>query len=180
MESLPSLRRERRVFATAVNLTVELSRGTDADVLAIAEAFGEFERAPGEPGAEWETKGTGFVSFSRGYKCYIQSIAQSAGWTLGTPTDSFLRRMPGAVVRECGRRALCEIFNFFNPVLVPSGERIVELPPHKREGILPVLYFMLRQDCLRRQGIKICALTDCGAFFAVERYGQRFCEERCS
>jgi hypothetical protein len=57
---------------------------------------------------------------------------------------------------------------------------MMELPIYDPVGILPVLYFMLRQDCLREQSIAICARPACGAFFAVERFGQRFCSEECS
>jgi hypothetical protein len=57
---------------------------------------------------------------------------------------------------------------------------MMELPAYDPAGILPVLYFMLRQDYVRGKIIAMCARPSCGAFFAVKRFGQRFCSARCS
>ena len=65
-------------------------------------------------------------------------------------------------------------------MLFPFSNRAVELPQHEPAGVLPALYFMLRRDYLNDYGLQICAFTECRKFFAVERYGQRFCSAECS
>jgi hypothetical protein len=76
---------------------------------------------------------------------------------------------------------LCRLFNRFPPTLIFFDGRPAELPPHRPEGILPVLYFMLRSDYLATdKRIGSCANVECRKLFAIERAEQRFCSARCS
>jgi hypothetical protein len=81
----------------------------------------------------------------------------------------------------CAHWTLCRLLNRFQPELTFFDGRPAELPRHAPEGILPVLYFMLRSDYLSTERrIATCENTSCKQLFAIERSGQRFCSSKCS
>jgi hypothetical protein len=74
---------------------------------------------------------------------------------------------------------LCELLNRVPPKLASVGQRAVELPYYNEDGILPILYYLLRQDFLSAvRTIGICAR--CRRLFAVTRRGSQFCSAECS
>jgi hypothetical protein len=73
---------------------------------------------------------------------------------------------------------LCYLFNRFPLHMFPSAEGGIELPSYDREGILSVLYFLLRLDYRdQHQLIKICRF--CRATFKSERGDSDFCDRGC-
>jgi hypothetical protein len=82
----------------------------------------------------------------------------------------------------CGHRVLCTLVNTFIPEVQHAGVGAYEAPAWDSRlfGMRPVLYYILRQDYLRRGGIRLCANVLCNKFFSAERGGQRFCTDDCS
>jgi hypothetical protein len=77
--------------------------------------------------------------------------------------------------------AVAKFLNECPPYVTFFDGQPAELPEHNPDGILPVLYFMLRRDYLGgRRRISTCEFDDCGIVFRVARTGQRFCDERHS
>jgi hypothetical protein len=71
---------------------------------------------------------------------------------------------------------LCDLFNRFPLRMFPCLEGAIELPNYDREGILPILYFLLRRDHRDRHYlIKVCRI--CAETFKPER-GASACETR--
>ena len=81
---------------------------------------------------------------------------------------------------DVGHAAVCELLNKFPSVLVGYGKGALELPSRRPEGILSVLYFMLRKDYLTRNSVRSCEYFKCSNFFRVARANARFCSEECS
>ncbi|HEY6764831.1 MAG TPA: hypothetical protein VI386_08660 [Candidatus Sulfotelmatobacter sp.] len=73
---------------------------------------------------------------------------------------------------------LCGLFNRFPLRMFSCAQGAIELPSYDREGILPILYFLLRRDYRDRHYlIKMC--KECGATFKPERGDPDCCERKC-
>jgi hypothetical protein len=80
-----------------------------------------------------------------------------------------------------GHHAICSLLNAFPPEVQYSGAAYEGAAwAHKTLGVRPPLYYILRQEYLRRGGVLLCANVLCNRFFTVERGGQTFCTEECS
>jgi hypothetical protein len=74
---------------------------------------------------------------------------------------------------------LCEFLNRVPPKLASVGRHPVELPFYDEGGILPILYYLLRQDFLSDvRTIGVC--ERCRGLFVVRRQGAQFCSPECS
>ena len=172
-QDMQGLRRDRLILSGATKLLVARDRSDASDVLA--DGLGEICQGVCQPGPATEIhKEPAF----RERPWYGNEILPFARW-LASHEDIRAEIRP-AKLRTLGQIALSILLNCFPPQLHPVGDRMMELPVYDSCGILPALYFMLRQDCLGRQAIAICTLPECGKFFAVERFGQRFCSADCS
>lgn len=83
--------------------------------------------------------------------------------------------------REMGIAAayLCKLLDQFPPKLAKAGSHGVELPYYEDSGILPILYYLLRQDFLSDfRTIGIC--ERCRRLFVVRRKAAQFCSAECS
>jgi hypothetical protein len=101
-----------------------------------------------------------------------------------TRTDSALEREEAhseAVLQNTVSAAhgvLCDLFNRFSLRMFPCAEGAIELPSFDREGILPILYFLLRRDYRDRHHlIKVCAV--CAETFKSERGDSVCCGRKC-
>ncbi len=184
-QRMDGLRRDRTIFTGAIRIVAELGGGKKGEAPKVAEGLAEIVEGVHLPGPKEEIRTV--PHFSQGWWYgtdiipLIKLIAQEQPWDdRKEPMASCIRTMQGGAARRYARLALCELLNHFAPYLVPAGNRIMELPRHEPSSILPALYFMLRQDCLRDQPITMCNQRDCGKFYAVERFGQRFCSAECS
>ena len=182
-ESLNGLRRERALISSAMHLASLMIDEELGQPEMIAHVLAGIASALWMKGAEWEYEEGNFSKWY-GIRLWnpIQAIALEGGWPAGVPLNEFLLTLRGQRLKLRAASLLCEVLNIaeFRPVLVPTIDGYAELPVHDRRGVLPALYFMLRQDILHRKGIAICRLVDCGAFFKIERSGQHFCSDRCS
>jgi hypothetical protein len=76
---------------------------------------------------------------------------------------------------------LGRLLNLYQPSVTFFYGRAAELPDHRPEGILPILYFMLRRDYLgMSRSVASCSNNRCGKLFASVRVRQRFCCVDCS
>jgi hypothetical protein len=79
---------------------------------------------------------------------------------------------------------LCRLLDQFHPVLFPTTEGPVELPPMDRgsigKGIKHVLYGFLRLEYLQRDRLGLGVCPHCEDVFAKEREGVVYCDEDCS
>lgn len=74
---------------------------------------------------------------------------------------------------------LCEFLNRVQPKVASAGRNSVELPFYDEGGILPILYYLLRQDFLSDvRTIGVC--ERCRRLFVVMRKGAQFCSPACS
>jgi len=97
-------------------------------------------------------------------------------WDKKTPIDAMQ-----PVLRALAHATLCQLFNRFPLTIVPFGNKPVEVPVHRAEGIRPMLYYMLRRDYLDAENVVArCANDLCKSIFAAERRGQKFCCPECS
>jgi hypothetical protein len=79
---------------------------------------------------------------------------------------------------DVGHRVLCDLFNRFPLRMFSCPEGAIELPSYDREGILPILYFLLRRDYRDRHYlIKACKV--CAATFKPERGDSDCCGRKC-
>jgi hypothetical protein len=81
------------------------------------------------------------------------------------------------VIIWIANQALCTLFNWHHPCLVPFDAKTVELPFIAQEGIRNALYFKLRLDYLAQRTIGTC--LHCGGHFPVYKRGARACGESC-
>jgi hypothetical protein len=172
LEHLQCLRRTRVFFTSALALKVALETDIEGDIVnAVARMIGACSKQAPKRGQDFELDWLREL-FLRSKQDGLRSNARGL--------NTFIRSLTGERVREYGRYALCLILNRFPPVIAPTKDGLAELPPHEKANILPALLFMLRQDCLEKHGIRMCAQRDCGKWFKVERGGQRFCSIECS
>ena len=188
-QDLPGLRRDHLMFKGAMKLVVGLGDDDSKEVNGIADGLTEMFRAALEPGPTSEIHTAPEFRSCQWYGNTILRFANSllvqggpvlAPGQIHLQSIGDLHSMEAIRVRRIGQLGLAVLLNSFAPELVPVGNRMMELPVYDPCRILPVLYFMLRQDVLRKQAIAICERPECGAFFAVERAGSRFCSPECS
>lgn len=174
VQSIRGLRREQQIFAGLVKFLVAF-RQEPPDTAAILSSLVLIMESQEQP----ETK----IRWTNSLRATVprRRLSDNRAFRDG------LRRMPKEeeelepkVLKLFGRIVFCELLNMYPPMLSPFVTHAVELPPHEPAGILPALYFMLRRDYLNEYGLQICAFTECRKFFAIERYGQRFCSADCS
>ena len=184
-QSVAGLRRDRQIFSGATGLVAELGRPHLPKSDQCAQSLIHIIEAALLPGPGLEIHKTPDFSQNAWYGHQILQFGnwlyQKEGWTRRKDLDwAAFQAVTSKKLQEYGRIVLCILFNSFPPRLVPTADRLQELPAYDVTSILPTLYFMLRQDYLHDKGIATCSRTGCGAFFAVERYGQRFCSADCS
>jgi hypothetical protein len=188
VQDLAGLRRERRMFAGAVTLSSALSGRSKSDHQKLASGLAEISEAAHQTGPDFELRttegayrhwhGTRVIRHFQEFQLHhpgLSTLAESLG-----SYENALATLDVARLRDVSQKVLVELLNHFPTYVLSIGKAFMELPPHERSGVLPVLYFMLRQDCLRQYGIGICAREGCGRFFRIRRHGLRFHSTRCS
>lgn len=183
-ESLAALRRERWLFSRMVRLyalMADQSPNTDSK----AELLGDLVRGPALPRPQWETDSEDApLWYGYTFRANLSSyLTRETGWEGGETLDVRLLKASPEEIQNYANDALCLFINepeWSRIVLLPYEGRFAETVRHERRGILPQLHFMFRQEILREQGVRMCALGECGKLFPLERYGQRFCSDTCS
>ena len=177
-QRLERLEEEQRVFALAARLLVELRKNKAAVPGRLLELV---------VGLHIENR---FLSvlFEAGYEDMLGVAIKRAGvpkvQIFGDPNMPLTRHdhlLTEQLSLHLAHWTLCELLNRFPPFLLFVFGQRAELPRHRPEGILPMLYYMLRRDYLAEEKrVTICDNSSCGTLFAVERTNQRFCSARCS
>jgi hypothetical protein len=186
LQPLDSLRREHTIFAGAVGLVAHLRPKMRNQDSALAEALADIAKGVYLPGIQKEIRtSAGFQELPWYGRPILLGLLPLIAREAEQSSDNLsmvqhIRQLRGDALHRYALIALCMLLDAFLPRLIPVRNVIREYPPYEDSGILSALYFMLRQDYMRDQEIKICARADCGAFFVVERSGQRFCTADCS
>lgn len=185
-EDLASLRHHQKVFSAATKLLAELNRNGLADSKAIVHAMMILcpaprlylpQHLPDEIARLAAHASPGIVS-GEFYPWVWSMLAVRELIHVG---DGRAKVSPRAKqhIREYGHHAFCQLLNAFPLVLFPAlGDRPIELPKIKREGIIDSLYYKLRLDYLAQRQLGIC--LNCNAHFPIMRRGARACSEACA
>ena len=197
-QSMAVLRSEQRIFANTLDL-MSLVNGTEGlvdefyEVLPGRPQFGETHFRPKQAmrytrwRKKWDPVCEAIVQ--RGIDLEAGIVEASKMPDYGRHWDQFLstpRFKPtmagGDLVGAINdtHRILCGVFNSFPTYLYADDGVTIELPEIIRTGILPTLYFMLRENYRQRRRFKPCELAGCPNIFLVGREGARYCSERCS
>ena len=184
-QDLRVLRRERLLFAGAIRLLPEINRDKRRNGAVVAEALAEI--------SEGTVRSAPLVKMHERRERYevhehklalvnvFRDMGEEGGFSDSAVVSTSIKELRDReLLWKYGQRALCLLLNRYPPLFLPVAGRIMEAPPYDVGGILPVLYYMLRQDFLREQPSGICARVECGRFFVIERSGQRFCCAECS
>lgn len=201
-QAFDALRREQQLFRLAVRLLRELhpKRQNRSTIMAIAGQIGDFY--PTKTIEEKKKKAR--LPFLRlGFVMAEPSIMSPSKEQKDWPQRLTLERLRYDSVLEGSKRTregrerrgsqeaslnyhavsaahgiLCDLFNRFPLQMRPCAEGAIELPSYEREGILPVLYFLLRRDYRDRHYlIKMC--KECGSAFKPERGDPDLCKREC-
>jgi hypothetical protein len=172
VENLQRLRKERNIIARAFGVLAALR---DNDDIHIATGLADLMHT-------WSQQApSGTVELGEKFILDVLLRARTDGFRdNASDLEAFLGYLRGRQAQEYGWYFLSVMLNYFPPLIVPTAGGLVEMPHPEKSGILPVLFFMLRRDCLLGHEIRMCAQRDCGRWFKVERGGQRFCSEECS
>lgn len=169
-QDLLELKREQRIYKTALGLLMELAKKpADFDVDAAKERIARIADDIQDWPRQWnrENKERGKNPLWRVRGDSIRRVAALA-------KSELHRLLPPQVD---ARIALCELVNVFPSLAFPNP---LEMHSYICFGIRPLLYSILRREFLQPREVGVCANTQCRAFFEVERAGQRFCDDQCS
>jgi hypothetical protein len=177
-QDLPRLLSEQKLFRAAVHLLIEL-QDRSQNLEKIRSLISQISQVyPRETASDKRVKiRTTMVSMAL-------LLADNLPGQGPRRTNDAVRqqRIRSEAVRynavSAGHGALCELFNRFPPKLFPCSDGSIELPSYDREGILPILYFLLRKDYRDRHHlIKLC--KECDTTFKAERGDSDFCKRTC-
>lgn len=177
-QSIPRLLREQRIFKAAVNLMYLLGTlpWSEKDEDLVTAFFYWYRRASLRASGKSDR-----IQLIDGETLLVHTISGDVlrSGVYSDPSDQALG--VSHVLYYLGHWKICELLKRFPPVLTFFAHRGGELPQHRREGILPALYFMLRQDYMAEgERLGICANEDCRAVFAITRHGKIYCSIQCS
>jgi hypothetical protein len=179
-QSLARLRRQQQIFRAAVEVLGELNG--HADPRRLANSVGKIgyvvpadaSKCPGpKPGKLLDFGGK---APAQAPWPLSQITEFRLGWYAVNAEQAAVAQNKQKVI-DCAHGALCELLNDYAPILVPTSGQPVEMPRVSAQGILPALYYQLRQDYLAKRSIGTCLA--CGGHFPVERRGQKGCSEKC-
>jgi hypothetical protein len=172
-QKLAFLAQEQRIFSIVASMVAEVRTEAKPDIqqlellcgLLLSCGFDKFSPASDREAildSMWDQQGIPKNFIPRPRSIQLRRMAEQyftyhAHWMIGTALDRF------------------------PPQLTYFAGRPAELPAHRFEGVLPILYFMLRKDYLATdKRIASCANANCRKLFSAERAGQRFCSSECS
>jgi hypothetical protein len=154
IQSMERLREDQIKFAAAVKLLKQLREGDNADRTVMSEAIRKVTAVNSPVLITLECVEVGLPQFQ---------APPGAG--------------KNAAYFEIANIVLCEVLNNFPPKIFPINGKTIELPVTEDEGILPAIYWKLRQDYFA--GREIGACLNCGSHFTVYKRGTRGCSEFC-
>jgi hypothetical protein len=201
-EDLNNLIREQRLFRAAVLLLKEL-RGKRQDRAVIRRLVSQIrEFSPAETISDKRSKAkAGFLvlGLAMAEPTFLGGTKKDEFWQERAKLERlrYDSILPGAKLTKEGLEkqrkkatatqhhalvaahgVLCGLFNRFPLRMFPCADGAVELPSYDREGILPILYFLLRRDYGDRHYlIKVCKV--CASTFKPERGDSDFCDRKC-
>jgi hypothetical protein len=190
VERLETLRAERRVYAAALRLMIELRCGEkECNPMVVRDLVSEIIEGVKEWPALCENE----------RQKREESLWGPVSWVFNEHTHEVLHRYQSEIenrierqqgglphltpsVHWTGNRVLHCILNSFCTEIGCVQDHPTEiLPLHAlRFGIRPALYLILRREYLAQGGVIICANDRCGAFFVSERAGQKYHSDDCS
>jgi hypothetical protein len=162
------LKREQRIFSIVASMVAEVRRERRANIKQLESLclrlLSEGGFAPG-----------------LGHEAILHSIVQQNLPMVLESGSKEERRMMEDFYTYHAHWMIGIAADRFPPKLTYFAGHPVELPPHSLEGVLPMLYFLLRRDYLAAdRRISSCANVNCRTLFAIERSGQKFCSSECS
>jgi hypothetical protein len=207
IEELPTLRREQRTYAAALQLLTEVKVAKkESDVSAIKKSIETIADGIAFWPEQWEAESKWLKShvfspigwhFDRNHRDYIWRLR----WRLCPPEvvpeptsvrsadlDWRLQALNQSVIKpiESPHRAahlvLCELLNAFATEVQCFGDSAIETIPPVAVlfGIRPAMYLILRHEYLGNTAIRVCHNNRCRCFFESGRSGQVFCSPGCS
>jgi hypothetical protein len=189
-QSLEILRRERKIYAAALGLLTELEKEKSAnDLETIQRCIDQICDGCDCWPREWQSEGEWRSSHGQhapSWRFDARELEKLHRWRWSANKCPNPKGFPEGLSHSgaiyCGHSVLCALVNTFIPEVQYAGVAAYEAPAWDSRlfGMRPVLYYILRQDYLRRGGISLCANVLCNKFFSVERSGQRFCTDDCS
>jgi hypothetical protein len=198
IQDLATLRRERRTYASALELLAELRRGEDAaSVRAIQQHISIIADGASYWPQQWEAEKQWRTSHSLApvawhfdtnrsdYIWLLESHAIRSEQKLDDPIETLSDLPSSALITKpyrSGHLVLCQLINTFDTEVQYFGNRAVEALPFYslRFGIRPALYLILKHLYLGRAGAQICSNDRCRRFFESARDGQVYCSTGCS
>jgi hypothetical protein len=202
IQRMAVLRSEQRIFAKTVDL-MSLVNDTEGlvdefyEVLPGRPQFGETRFRPKQAvrytrwRKKWDSVCEHIVQGGTDLEAAIVEASKMSEygklevrhWNQFLGTPRFKPTMAGGdlvgVINDT-QRTLCAVFNSFPTYLYADDGATIELPEIIPTGILPTLYFMLRENYRQHRRFKACELAGCPNIFLVGREGARYCSERCS
>lgn len=133
------LRREQKLFSNATRLLAELGKRRP-DVRLAAECVAKM--------AEHRRMFPLYEDrILEGFALLAAKEAEKLPWiTFGIADRHLSESHPRNEIIRFANLGLCHLLDRYPPILVPHNGRVDQLPKHRPEGILPTLYFMLRED----------------------------------
>jgi hypothetical protein len=208
VQDLATLRRERQIYASALELLTELRRGEGASsITAIQQHISVIADGIWYWPEQWEAERQWRASrssapvawhFDPNRRDYIWLLKAHAFHPepprLGSLAKQDLDDSAGIVAQRAawsalitrpyraGHLVLCELINAFDTKVQYFGDRAVESLPFGslRFGVRPALYQILKHVYLGRVGVEVCRNDRCRHFFESEREGQVYCKPECS
>jgi hypothetical protein len=177
-EDMRALVREQRLFRAAVRL-VRALKGTTESLVTIRTLISQIRRYyPSDILSEKRVKSRAALAGMM----FALADQPPPGDPKRTTEAVRQQRIRSAAIRynavSAGHGVLCDLFNRFPLRLFPCSNGVIELPSYDREGILPILYYLLRRDFQdQHHWIKACRV--CDTTFKPERGDSDFCGRAC-
>jgi len=187
-QSLETLRRERRTYAAALNLLVELDKEKAATPQSIQAYVSDIVDGCKDWASEWRRerawrRSQGHLPPSWHFEeSEWENLVRLSVQARQPPDlDALSRLVRGGSPLNSGHQVICALANAFRIEVTHFGNTRCEAPPGYALvfGVRPVLYYLLRLEYLH-SGAQKCANEFCRQFFLRDREGQQYCSEECS
>jgi hypothetical protein len=174
VQRLVPLRREQKLFASAAGLMAELGENRP-DVRVAADYMASMAEYRSIPETFYQDRTL------EGYARLAAEEVQKLPWiNFGISDKHLAESHPRKQIIHYAHLSLCHLLDRYSTILVPHQGRVDQLPQHRPEGILPVLYFMLREDYTLGRELMPCANPGCPNLFVVDGRSRECCTPACS
>ncbi len=188
IQPLDKLRCERRTYAAALDLLVELEKEKAASPQSIQDYISGVVEGCKDWTSEWHrerewrrARGHLPPSWHFDKSEWENLVRLKVGARQTSSLDALSRLVRGGSPSDAGHQVICTLANAFSIEVTHFGNTRCEVPPRYGLvfGVRPVLYHLLRLEYLRT-GVQRCVNEFCRQFFLRDREGQHYCSEECS